>query len=87
MAVLRMARVLLLLAWLTAYLQSYVCTSYGASIIAFGLGYLLLVILWLYVVWRQYHCLWPGLLDPCSRSDIRRMARVLLPLTLVTSSL
>ena len=87
MAVRHMARVILLLAWITASLQSYVCVSYGASIIAFGLGYLLLVILWLYVVWRQYHCLWPGLPDFCNCSAVRRMARVLLPLAWVTSSL
>ena len=87
MAVRHLVQVLLLLAWVTTSLQSYGCTSYGTSIIAFGLGYIFLVILWLYVVWHQYDCLWPGLPDLCNRSTVRRMARVLLPLAWVTSSL
>ena len=86
MAVRRLVRVLLLLAWVTPSLQSYGCTSYGASMIACGLGYILFGILWLYVVWRQYDCLWRGLPDLCNRSAVRRMARVLLPLAWVTSS-
>ena len=38
MAVLRKAQVFFPLAWATSSLPSYGCTSYGASIIAFGLG-------------------------------------------------
>ena len=51
MAVRRTARVLLPLAWINSPLLSYGCTSYGASIIALGLGYLIYAIVWLYVVW------------------------------------
>ena len=63
------------------------CTPHGASIIAFGLGYLILVIVWLYAKWREYYCLWPGLSHLCYRLDVRRMARVLLPLAWAISSL
>ena len=38
-----MARALSLLAWVTSTLRSYGCTSYGASILAFGLGQLILL--------------------------------------------
>ena len=51
------------------------------------LGYLIVVIIWLYVVWRKYYCLWPGLPHLYNRMAARRVARVLLPLTWVTSSL
>ena len=47
---------------------------YGASIIAFGLGYLIFVIVAMYVVWREYYCLWPGLRHSCNRIAVRRMA-------------
>ena len=53
MAVRRMARVLVSLAWLYSSLLSYDCAPYGASIIAFGLGHLSFAIAWLYVVWRE----------------------------------
>ena len=87
MAVPRKARVLLPLAWATSSLPSYGCTSSGASIIAFGLGYLIFAIIWPYAVWREYYCLWPGLPHLCHRMAVRRMARVLLPLAWVNSSL
>ena len=54
MAVLRMARILLPLAWAISPFLSSGCTPHGASIIAFGLGYLIFVILWLY---KNYLCL------------------------------
>ena len=81
MAVRSMARALLPLAWLNSSFP------YGASIIAFGLGYLIFAIVWLYVVWREYHCLWPGLTHLCHHMAVRRMTRVLLPLAQVTSCL
>ena len=56
------------------------------SIIAFGLGYLTFVIVWLYVVWREYYCLWPGLPHLCNPMAVRRMAQVLLPLASAISS-
>ena len=86
MAARRMARGLLPLAWVNSSLLSYGCTPYGASFIAFGLGYLIVAIVWLYVVWREYYCLWPGLLHLCYHMAVRRMARVLLPLARVTST-
>ena len=97
-----MARVLLPLAWGISILPLYGCTSFGASIIAFGLdsfivvgasilafglGSLNFAIVWLYVVWGGYYCLWPGLIHLCYHMAICRMARVLLPLACVTSSL
>ena len=87
MAVRRMARVLLHLAWATSSLPSYGCTSYGASIIAFGLGKFIFVIIWPYAVWRRYSCFWPVLPHLCHRVAVRRMAQVLLPLAWVDSSL
>ena len=48
MAVIRMVPALLPLAWLNSSLLSYGCTQYGASIIAFGLRYLIFAIVWLY---------------------------------------
>ena len=62
MDVRRMARVLLPLAWFDSSLLSYGCTLYGVSIIAFGLGHLIFAIVCLYVVGREYYCLWPGLI-------------------------
>ena len=38
---------------------------YGAAIIAFALGYLIFAIIWLYIVWRENCCLWPGLTHLC----------------------
>ena len=87
MAVRRMARVLLPVARANQSLLSYGCTLYGASINAFGLGYFIFAIVWLYVVWRQYYCRWPGLIHLCSRMAVRHMARVVLPLAWVTSAL
>ena len=80
MAVRRLVQVSSLLAWVTPSLHSYGCTSYGASIIAFGLGQLIFVITWQYAVWREYYCLWPGLHHLCHRMAERYMARALLPL-------
>ena len=51
---------LLPLAWAISPLLSSGCTPHGASIIAFGLGYLILVIVWLYAEWRERSYLWPG---------------------------
>ena len=34
------------------------CPPHGTSIVAFGLGYLSFVIVWLYDVGREYYCLW-----------------------------
>ena len=87
MAVRRMARVLSPLAWVNASLLSYACTLYDTSIKAFGLGHLSFVIAWLYVVWREYYCFWPGLIHLCSRMAARRVARVSWPLAWLTSSL
>ena len=80
MDVRRMARVLLPLAWVNASLLSYGYTPYGVGIVVFG-------IVWLYVVWEEYYCLWPGLTHFCYHMAVRRMARALLPLAWVTSSL
>ena len=55
--------------------------------IAFGLGYLIFAIVWLHAIWHEYYCLWPGLIRLCYHVAVRRMARVLLPLAWVTSSL
>ena len=41
----------------------------------------------MYAVWRQYDCLWPGLPPLCHRTAVCRMARLLLPLAWVDSSL
>ena len=71
-----MARVLLPLAWATSSLPSYGCTPYGASIIAFGPGYLMFATVWWYIVWREYYCLWPGLIDLCYHMARCHMARV-----------
>ena len=87
MAVRRTARVLLHLAWVNSSLLSYGCTLYGVSIIAFGLGYLIFAMVWLYVVRRKYYCLWPGSIHLCYHMAICDMAQVLLPLAWVTSSL
>ena len=87
MAVRHMARVLLPLAWVISFWGSYGCTWYGASMIAFGVGYLIFAIVALYVVWREYYCLWPGLPHLCNPVAVRRVARVLLPSAWVTSSL
>ena len=75
-----MARVLLPLAYLILSLLLDGCTLYDASVIAFGLGYLIFVIVWLYAVWREYYCLWPGLSHLCYHMAVPHMARVLLPL-------
>ena len=80
MAVRRMARILLPSSWVNSSLLSYGCTPYGASIHAFSLGYLIFAIVWLYAVWREYYCLWPGLPHLCHRMAERYMARALLPL-------
>ena len=56
MVVCRMARVSLYVAWVNSSLLSHSNTPYGVSIIAFGLGYLIFAILWLYVVWRKHCC-------------------------------
>ena len=48
MAVRHMARLWLPLAYVTTYLPSYGLMSYNGSIIAFGLGYLIFVIIWQY---------------------------------------
>ena len=87
MAVRRMAQVLLPLASAISSFLSYGCTPYGASIIAFGLGYLIFTVVWLYVVCREYYCLWPRLTHLRYHMAIRHMARVLLPLAWVTSCL
>ena len=49
-----MARVSLYVAWVNSSLLSHSNTPYGVSIIAFGLGYLIFAMVWLYVVWRDY---------------------------------
>ena len=102
MAVRRMAQALLPLAWVNSSLSTYGCMPYGASIIAFGLGYLNFAIVWLYIVRREYYCLWPGFIHRCwceysclwlgfpqlcHRMAVRCMGRVLLPLAWVDSSL
>ena len=87
MAVRRMARVLLPLACVNSSLLSYGCTSYGASMIFFGLGNLIFAIVWLYIIWRKYYCIWPALTHLCYHMAVRHMARALLPLVWVTSSL
>ena len=78
-AVRRLARVFLPLAWVNSSLLSYGRTPYGASIIAFGLGYLMFATIWRYVVWREHYCLWP-LIHLCYHMAVRCLARVLLPL-------
>ena len=75
------------LAWATSFLLSYGCIPYDASIIAFGLGYLILAIVWLRIVWREYCCLWPGLPHVCHPMASSCMARALLSLAWVNSSL
>ena len=87
MAVRRMARVLLPLAWVNSSLFSYGRRLHGASIIAVGLCNLIFAIVWLYVVWREYHYLWPGLIHLCYHMAVRHMVRVFLPLAWVTSCL
>ena len=87
MAVHCMAPVLLPLAWVDSSLLSYGCTLHGAGIIAFGLCNLILAILWLYIVWRQYHCLWSGLIHLCYHIAVCCLVRVLLPLAWVTACL
>ena len=87
MAVRRMAPALLPLSWVHSSLLSYGCMPYGASIVAFGLGYLNFAIVCLYVVQREYYCLWPGLIHLCYHMAVPRMVRVLLPLGWVMSSL
>ena len=86
MGVRQMAGVLLLSAWVHSLLLSYAYTPYGARIIAFGLGHLIFDIAWLYVVWREYFCLWPGLIHLCYHIVVGHMARVLLNLAWVNSS-
>ena len=81
------AGVLLPLAWVTSSLASYGCTPYGAIMIAFGLCYHIFAIVWLHVVWRKHCCLWPGLPHFCHCMAVRRMARALLPLAWLNSSL
>ena len=76
MAVGRTARVLLPLARVNASVISYGCTPHGASIVAVGLGYLTFAMVWLHVVWREYCCLWPGLIHLCYHKAVRRLARV-----------
>ena len=80
MAICRMARVLLHLAWVNSPLLSDGCMLYGASMLSFGLGYLVFAIALLHVVWHEYHCLWPGLLQLRFCMAVRRTARVSLPL-------
>ena len=87
MAARRRARVLLPLAWANSSLLSYHSTLYGASINAFGLGYLIFAIVWLRIVWHEYCCLWLGLIHFCYHVAVRCMARVSLPLAWVTSTL
>ena len=80
-AVHRLARVFLPLAWVNSSLLSYGHTPYGASIIAFSLGYLMFATVRRYVVWREYYyCLWPGLIHLWVHMAVCRMARVLMPL-------
>ena len=86
LAVRRMARVLLPLAWAISSWLLYGCTPNGVSIIAFGLGYLTFVIVWMYAAWREYYCLWPGLSHLWYRTAVRRKAHVLLPLAWPVSS-
>ena len=87
MALGRLARVVLPLARVNASLLSYGCTPYGASILAFGLGSVIFAVVWLYIVWPEYHCLWPGSIHLCYHMAVCRLARVLLPLAWVTSYL
>ena len=86
-AVRHIARVFLNLAWFNSSLLSYGLTLYGASIIVFGLGYLVFAIAWLYVVRREYYCIWPGLIHLCYHMAVPCKARVLLPLAWVDTSL
>ena len=65
MAVRRTVRVLLPLAWVNSSLLSYGRMPYGTTIIAFGLGYVIFAIVWLYVVRREYYCFWLGLTHLC----------------------
>ena len=83
MAVRRLARMLLVFAWLKSSLLSNGRKPYGASIIAFGLDYLMFATVWRYVVWREHYCFWPGLIRLCYHMAGRRMARVLLHLAWV----
>ena len=87
MAVRRMARALLPLTCVNSSLLSRGCTTYGTSSIDFGLGYLNFGIVWLYVVRREYYCLWPELIHLFNQLAVPRMAQVLLPLAWVDSSL
>ena len=87
MGVCRMARALLPLAWVNSSLLIHGCAPYGVSIIAFGVGYLIFAIVWLYVVLREYYCHWPGLIHFCYHMAVRHMARASLPLAWVASSL
>ena len=76
MAARRMARVLLPVALVNSSLLSHSNTPYGASIIAFGLGYLIVAILCLYVVWHKHYRCWPGLIHLCYHMNVRRVAPV-----------
>ena len=67
-------RVLSPLAWVNSSWFSYGRTSYAASMVAFGLGYLIFAIIWLCVVWFEYYCLWPGLVYLCFHVAVRRIA-------------
>ena len=87
MAVRRMARVLLPLVWVNSSSLSHGNTPYGASIIAFGLNYIIFAISLLHVVWREHYRRWPGSVHLYDLMAVRRVARVLLPLARVTSSL
>ena len=88
MALRRTARALLRLAWVSSSLIVIIWLyPYGESIIAFGLGYLIFAIVWLYVIWREHYCFWPGLIHLCYHVAVPHMARVLLPLAWATSSL
>ena len=69
------------MAWVTTSLLSF-----AARRTAFGLGYLICVIVWLYVVWRKFYCLQVGLPHVCYRMAARLMAKVLLPLAYVIAS-
>ena len=42
--------------------------------IAFGLGHLIFVIVWLHIVWHEYCCLWSGLPRLCDCMAVRRVA-------------
>ena len=43
--------------------------------------------IWLYAIWREYYCPWPGLPQLCHCMAVRRTARVSLHLAWVNSSL